>query len=196
MTDPSSDKDPIDGLLDSLQNDDPMNQDEVPLENPDDPDVKKVEIEPLKVHKSLDAPDGPVTDPSVDKLATELLNKVRTLTERAMLHFEEDRNEVQEVVDHYKKRLFDDTIKLSPIEHESLGSAMRIKTDATANMAKLGDMIAKVLSSGKSHLGGPAGSALNVEDLHKKLETPDYGDTPTNIDQKPSAHTGTPDDPE
>lgn len=189
MTEESPDKDSLDELLEEAQGADPMHQDGAPSPIPqkDDPIDKEplVPYTPKQTIKQEQPPAPPATTPELDGLVSKFLSDAMKIAKRAQDRFEEDRAEVQEVIDHLKNKVFNG-LKPSSAELESLVAALRVKTDATANMSKLGDMIARIVSSGKGQMQEKT-SAFDLDELNhikQALALPEFGDTPKDLPEQ------------
>lgn len=187
MTEESKDKDSLDELLEEAQQADPMHQkgEPTPIPQKDDP-IEKEPLTPFKEEKQIikmEAPAAPpASTPELDGLVSKFLSDAMKIAKRAQDRFEEDRAEVQEVIDHLKNKVFNG-LKPSSAELESLVAALRVKTDATANMSKLGDMIARIVSSGKGQMQEKT-SAFDLDELNhikQALSLPEFGDTPKDL---------------
>lgn len=187
MAEESQDKDSLDDLLAEAQEADPMHQEGAPTPIPqkDDPIEKEplVPYAPKQVVKQEETPTTPPSaTPELDGLVSKFLSDAMKIAKRAQDRFEEDRAEVQEVIDHLKNKVFNG-LKPSSAELESLVAALRVKTDATANMSKLGDMIARIVSSGKGQMQEKT-SAFDLDELNhikQALSLPEFGDTPKDL---------------
>lgn len=160
----------IDDLLNTIQSEDPMDHtnephpgDEIDEESIPDPS-KLPEPEKEELKKDDDSPVG-------KGMVDEVLGIVKLAKER----YSEDRHEAQEIVDYIKDIVMHQE-KPSAALVEALVNAMKVKTDATANITRIGDMISRTLSAGRDHIDKNTSSDTDMETLYEALSTPEYGD--------------------
>ena len=165
----------LDDLLETIQSEDPMDHsnephpgEEIDEESIPDPAKLKEESEQPKTEEE------PKTEepPAVGK---ELIQDIRSIIKIAKERFSEDRHEAQEIVDYIKDIVMHQE-KPSAALVEALVAAMKVKTDATANITRIGDMASRALSSGRDHIDKKTSSDTDMEALYEALSTPEYGD--------------------
>ena len=195
MAEKSSDEEDVDSALEELLADtqDPMNQKGAPK-----PIVSKdaIDDEPLTPFKKPTVlPAAPIAKSpnEIKDLTSKLFVNAMKIVERSQDRSEEDRSEVQVVIDHLMGKMLDGP-SISSVEVESLVLALRVKTDATANMAKFGDMIARLVSSSKGQEGEKT-SAFDVEELSAALNVPDFHDNIRELEPKDAPKATTPEEP-
>ncbi len=172
--------DALDSLLSETQADDPMHQKGAPTPVPN-AETKALDNEPLQPFQK-DEPPPPAQAPSeLDALVKKFMADGGKVLKLALDRSGEDRSETQEVIDHLKSKLFATEGKSATAgELECLAALLRVKTDATGNLAKLGDTVARLVAAGKGMVTNQS-STFDVDELseiREALKQPDYKDTP------------------
>lgn len=165
----------IDDLLNSIQSDDPMDHNNEPIPSEDiEPDLLP-DADKLKKDDAPTPEKSKEDDEKMKGVGREFINDIRGLIDVAKERFREDRDEAQEVID-YLKQVVMGTATPSVGLVESLVAALKVKTDATANLTRIGDMAAKALTAGRDHIDKETSSSVDMATLYEALATPDYTD--------------------
>lgn len=112
-------------------------------------------IDPIEVSKEVD---------ENSEYVREVLTDFKKVSKSIIGRFQEDKDEIQEVIDYLKDKVYNS----SEVEEShviALTNTLRTKADASTNAVKLLDAYSKLLSAGKSALGGGGGSKSATSDM-------------------------------
>lgn len=159
----------IDDLLNAIQSEDPMDHTNEPHPG------EEIDEESIPDPSKLPDPAEPKKDEKQSAVGKGMVDEVLGIVRLAKERYSEDRHEAQEIVDYIKDIVMHQE-KPSAALVEALVNAMKVKTDATANITRIGDMISRALSAGRDHIGKETSSDTDMEALYEALSTPEYGD--------------------
>lgn len=182
LDDPLSDP-ALDDLLNNIQSEDPMNNINEPqpgediddLIPPESKETKKDEKTEGKVESKPESKSEQPKDSSISGIGKEFIGDIKDLIAVAKERFREDRDEAQEVIDYLKQVVLTNP-KPSVGLVEALVQALKVKTDATANITRIGDMASRALSAGRDHIGKDSSAQQDLSALYEALSEPDYKD--------------------
>jgi hypothetical protein len=158
----------------------PLVEAQKPREVPDIPDIP-ASIVPVP---AITPPAPPVSTPveataiqQVDEnseYVRELLSDFKKMSKTLLGRFEEDRGEIQDVLDFLKDKVYNETGAPNEALVSALANTVRTKADSSANAVKLLDSYSKLLAAGKTTFGGNGGggkgsSTGDMVDLAKLL---------------------------
>lgn len=148
-----SDQDELTKLLASLESSDDSEHG-----GPDKKIKKEVEKDEVKIAKPLpkitpiSTVETMMAKNNIGQEAAEgAAKKFGQLTEELMDNYRSDREEIQEVIDHLKNKVYSDP-KPKSYFVEGLVTSIKVKSDTNANFIKMLDSFVKLVSTGKSEL--------------------------------------------
>lgn len=133
--------------------------------------VRDEEVHPKRKVASLAPIEAAVTQVQPEdngKYVREVLQDFSGLSKTIIGRFEEDRREIQEVLDFLKDKVYNSPDGKEGVGEEyvnALANTLRTKSDASSNAVRLLDSYSKLLSSGKSAIGGGGGGAGATKDM-------------------------------
>lgn len=108
----------------------------------------------------------------------ELLSNFKSVSKTIFNRFEEDREEIQDVLDYLKDKVYNDN-DATEAHVTALSNTLRTKADSSTNAVKLLDAYSKLLAAGKNSFGGsnksssPAKDAIELMKFLQKEQFPD-----------------------
>lgn len=110
----------------------------------------------------------PVAIDDNSRYVREVLQDFSGLSKTIIGRFEEDRREIQEVLDFLKDKVYNSPDGKEGVGEEyvnALANTIRTKSDASSNAVRLLDSYSKLLSASKSALSGGGGSGGATKDM-------------------------------